>query len=180
MEWSFLFLSWTRVSSGYLDQQDSMGRRYNDTQYTSHPCCFLFHYFSVDSVWGSASCVSLVSASPVGTQRWPGWDGTSWHERREGRDGSFWACCEYRQWLGFTDNTNGDDFKHGWTLILLFVGQGVDGHKGEKGDCRLDDNLVSAKYVKTLSLITDYCHSKQSSLKENMLFACFEPSPSLL
>lgn len=26
---------------------------------------------------------------------------------------------------------------------MLSVGQGVDGQKGEKGECRIDDNLVS-------------------------------------
>lgn len=26
---------------------------------------------------------------------------------------------------------------------MLFVDQGVDGQKGEKGECRIDDNLVS-------------------------------------
>lgn len=27
--------------------------------------------------------------------------------------------------------------------FVLSVGQGVDGQKGEKGECRIDDNLVS-------------------------------------
>lgn len=27
--------------------------------------------------------------------------------------------------------------------FMLSVGQGVDGQKGEKGECRIDDNLVS-------------------------------------
>lgn len=27
---------------------------------------------------------------------------------------------------------------------MFSVGQGVDGQKGEKGECRIDDNLVSA------------------------------------
>lgn len=34
---------------------------------------------------------------------------------------------------------------------MLFVDQGMDGHKGEKGDCRLDDNLVSVTHVITLT-----------------------------
>lgn len=40
-----------------------------------------------------------------------------------------------------------------WKFILPFVGQGMDGPKGEKGDCRMDDNLVSVKHTHTH---TDY------------------------
>lgn len=34
---------------------------------------------------------------------------------------------------------------------LLSVGQGVDGQKGEKGECRIDDNLVSGFHSNLLS-----------------------------
>lgn len=34
-----------------------------------------------------------------------------------------------------------------WKFILLSVRQGMDGHKGEKGDCRMDDNLVSVTHT---------------------------------
>ena len=34
-----------------------------------------------------------------------------------------------------------------WKLNSFFVAQGMDGQKGEKGDCRMDDNLVSVSHI---------------------------------
>lgn len=40
---------------------------------------------------------------------------------------------------------------------MLSVGQGVDGQKGEKGECRIDDNLVSVLQIYALlNTLKDY------------------------
>lgn len=47
----------------------------------------------------------------------------------------------------FLRYTNRGKLTNRWELIWLILGQGMDGHKGEKGDCRIEDNLVGETHV---------------------------------
>lgn len=71
-----------------------------------------------------------------------GWKRSPRRERREGRDGAVWALC--KSWSMSATCLSVQQIK---SIIkshsMLYLGQGMDGLKGEKGECRIDDNLVS-------------------------------------
>lgn len=79
-----------------------------------------------------------------------GWKRSPWWERREGRDGALWALCKSLTATHLSVQRTKIIFNN--CFMLLSVDQGLDGQKGEKGECRIDDNLVRVLHSNITSL----------------------------